>query len=362
MKKIIATILAISISVILTGCSLNTEKNNQDDIQLASSEGDVLTQKYGDYVYFTNCQNVYRIKENGGKKELLAEIPGEGLTVYGDFLYFMYYSQNAVYRVSLDGKNLKRIITGATYLQGISRGKIYYFDFISNLWCANLDGSEVKMLVDFKGEYGGLTIDNGNIYYILKGDLYQTNVYNNKHTLLVKDGSITNIYYFNNQLYYTAYNEELLKCNIYMLDLVSLSYAVVLENTDGLYTVDDGKIYYHLSYGLFTYNIETKENIKIKEFIEHEAIEYFDFKNNKMLCNFYDGNEVSIILFDIDTQRKNTLLKSEKSIYHCVLFGDWVFYFMGNNEDAFYYRIKTDGSQNELINDEYLILPKHDQA
>lgn len=65
---------------------------------------------YGDYVYFTEGNRIYRIKKDGSNKEVVTTRNADYINVYDGWVYFRNDSSNGrLYKVKTDGSNLTKL-------------------------------------------------------------------------------------------------------------------------------------------------------------------------------------------------------------------------------------------------------------
>lgn len=121
----------------------------------------------GNYLYLDTFDGLYRIDltENGQDtsvaRELYDSMLIRGFFVYDGYAYFM--SGSSLYRVSVEGGDKEKLITGAQDCE-VAEDGIYYTDEDGGLFWLSLDGSRREFLTDTEPE-SNLVLHDDFIYF-----------------------------------------------------------------------------------------------------------------------------------------------------------------------------------------------------
>ncbi len=282
------------------------------------------------WVYFSmpDDERLLMMEADGGEIIVLADERAEFINVIDDWVY--YVSVTDIVKIRSNGSEREVIAPNAAAMfMSVVDDWIYYFSTIdlvtgSGIYKINLDGEEKTLLSDARSMY--LNVVDEWLFFSHWGDdrkPYKVNLEGSKLTELSDDAAF-NIQVYGKHLYYSAD-----AINIHRVDFDGIEKTAL--DTDYFisdFIIDDGWLYFFWpastaldSYDLFRLNIENEEI---------EALQNIDMPA--------EGERTFISTFN--------------------LAGDWLYlytYIFGDDYESLMnsiYRIRTDGSNFELVLDE----------
>ena len=290
--------------------------------------------KQGNWIYYMTLSkdaskiDINRIKTDGTKSEVIAEKDWEiySINAYGKYLYFIAYEpvqdentyqNNKIYKMSLDGKELKVINDNkfsddckAIY---VVNDRVFYIGENYNIYSMDLEGGDRTKINENETGYIGITDK-----YILFNDFpenpesetdFVTYIMNidGTGTRMINGQRLYNPNIIGNQIYYVNGDNS----EIHRVDINGKNDTVVYKSPAYNMNVSDGYIYY------LNYKNENADS-------EDEPVCIHKVK--------IDGTEHKIIC-------EMTNYSSFVGVA-----GDWIYYTDHDNESYYINMIKNDGS------------------
>ena len=293
--------------------------------------------KYGNYIYYSVYNKLYRINTKTKKKQLILYKKSwwdiDTITIYKGYIYCVINTFQGtgdrypyIYRVKTDGTKGKILDQG--YNLVLYDGKLYYNklyfkenDFYDTykqygIYKMNLNGSNKKSIKSGSNIYY-FKIYKSNIYYNTSNSIYKISIdgKNNKKLFSSSEKDIFSIYAGN--IYYNKFDYNKQTDSIYKYNLSSKKTTKVINNASG-FDVRNGYIYYTTS------------------------------NSNK--------NKQSIYRSKISTGKKYFII-SKKSIYSAYIEGDYILYDSpgpNQNKNTRLSIIKCNGKENTKLEDFYV--------
>ncbi|NLP13269.1 MAG: DUF5050 domain-containing protein [Clostridium sp.] len=184
---------------------------------------------FGDWIFYTSDDGIYRIKSDGAHNEKISDIIVHTLCVYGENVYFSSGNENqeGLYKAGLDGKNIVKIYAKTVSGFSVYENNIYFCNIYDNycLYRIAADGSKIEKLKsngkDILISTGAFDIFNDEIYfinesfentcYLFKMDLDTANL-----TKLAEiEATTIKVFEKNIYLYHPSYNGRLYRLSTY---------------------------------------------------------------------------------------------------------------------------------------------------
>jgi len=206
---------------------LKTDGTHEKVLENTNANGNIAF--FGDWIFYTANDGIYRIKSDGSYKEKISDVFAHTLCVYGENVYFSSSNENqeGLYKAGLDGKNVVRIYDKAVSSFSVYENNIYFSNIYDNycLYRITTDGSKIEKLKsngkDILISTGAFDIFNGEIYfinesfentsYLVKMDLDTANL-----TKLAEiEATTIKVFEKNIYLYHPSYNGRLYRLSTY---------------------------------------------------------------------------------------------------------------------------------------------------
>ncbi len=241
--------------------------------------------KATDYkMYWTQGREILRGNPDGTNVETL--VTGRNpsslaLDVAGNRMYWIDHAYNSIFKATLDGKNVEKIITGLSNTPGTialdtANNKIYWTDpGNQKIQRANLDGSDSETIIEGQGNLYGLALDvgAGKMYWSRYDYIYRTNL----------DGSDSEV----------------------IIDWSSQIYDIVLDVIAGkMYLINRGSIHsvnLNGSDGKVLVNAPSAQNFSLD--IENGKIYWIEPNNKKIRRANLDGTSAHNLFTGLDDLR-----------------------------------------------------------
>lgn len=291
----------------------------------------------GNWIYYMSLANegmeiaINRVKTDGTEKQVLAQKDWEiySINVVGNYIYFVAfeptdeveaeststaYQKNRIYKMSLDGKELRVINDGNFSNEGVSiyvvRDRIYYVGENYNIYSMDTEGGDRKRINDNQTGFVGITDK-----YILYNDYAENpkNEYDFVTYIMNLDGS--NPRMVNGK---RLYNPNIIGDTIYYVN--SENNAIHKVNVDGS---GDQKIYDSKAYNMN---------------VQGDWIYYLDYKDEN------SDDIVCIHKVKTDGTEHQIIVEMENYTSFINILDDWIYYTDHSDNSYYINLIKTDGS------------------
>ena len=223
----------------------------------------------GDYVYYTNMNNLYRISTNGENKTKLSEDNVRNLIVTSTDLYYINNADDKIYKMNLNTNSKAALSDGFCSRFTLDKDWIFYTAFSpqdnsSVIYKIKLDGSNKTKLVTTKCNY---VISHNDFLYFVEFDMETITIFrstldsSNKEKLY--DDTNGNLNFLGNYLLYIDRNNTLKKINTNNLNentSIELNKHSILSDSNIL--VIDNYILLHNPINNGIYKINTNGTIE----------------------------------------------------------------------------------------------------
>jgi len=235
----------------------------------------------------------------------------------------------------------------------VKQGELVYYITASSIFVMNEDGTDKREIFkDRPGYSRWLNVKGNHLYYLYDNFIIKFDINNKTKTQI--DPNIKYISHLkvrNNWLYYTGWTEEA-GAGVFRTSIDGGKTELVLKEDEfaNLFWMDDW-IYYRKGHQLIKarYNKNSKKiqlnNINPKEFVVVDKYIYYS--------NHEDGGKI----YRVDVNGNNKTKINDDNSCGLNVYGDWIYY--SNIDDGMtIYKIKTNGSERTKLNDSMVIL-KH---
>lgn len=314
MKKIIAVFL---ISILLVAFCCSCSKNGGDIIEPSI---DITSQAVrGNTNGNLLCSGLFAQKNNQ-----------------------VYFATNGLYRISDTGDDWAQVYDGAAAGINITDSSIYCTIEGENsnrmIHKINTETGEAVKLAD--DDVQSLIVVDDYIYFSSKSEngIFKMDLSGGNRAKLY-DAYAWNISYDNGYLYFVA---EDAKYNVHKIDINGENHSVIYDGEVISAVVDGGKVYFSSmsenAMGIYMID-ESNKPVAIVNTIPMRMNVYSNYV-------YYTTEEG---LFRCDSDGKNVIQLAVGSINHIYTGGGYVYYTLNSTGTSKLYRIKTDGSNNELF-------------
>ena len=291
----------------------------------------------GNWIYYMSLANdgmeiaLNKVKTDGTEKQVLVQKDWEiySINVVGNYMYFVAfeptdeveavatstaYQKNRIYKMSLDGKELRVINDGHFSNEGVSiyviKDRIYYVGENYNIYSMDTEGGDRKKINDNQTGFVGITDK-----YILYNDYAEnpTNEYDFVTYIMNLDGS--NARAVNGK---RLYNPNIVGDTIYYVN--SENNAIHKVKVDGS---GDEKVFESRAYNMN---------------VQGDWIYYLDYKDEEA------SDVVCIHKVKTDGTEHQIIVEMENYTSFINVLGDWIYYTDHSDNSYFINLIKTDGS------------------
>lgn len=329
-KVYLAFLILVILAFMLFYIATKEKENRIGNSFYNYASGGKATQQ-GDWIYYSNNGVIYKIRIQGGGIEKVVDEPNcRNLSVIGDYIYCNGYDGN-IYKIEINDKSITRLIdmkdipvknkftNGAiSLINTVTDKEIYYSVFTvdgTTLYRMDLNGGNIKKIAS--GYYRILSVDEKYIYCISFSEwLGCSNIAKYRIVRLKRDGSENEVLYEdamdnlnsvcidNNILYFVSEGSIL-----YQYDFSSKKKKLVLEKVPSLdMTVKDGWIYYLEDYNIYRTKTASNKSEKITDdLVSSVDVGFYIFDNHI----FYTSDKNDYIIMKTDGSEKVTIKSSE---------------------------------------------------
>lgn len=303
-----------------TTSSLTLPQHQENEVTNNSSNGagnlinGGLVCIQGDYIYYRNNDfKLYKSNLDGSNSIKLVDESASSITVLDNWIYYI-NQENKIYKIKTDGSNKTRLCDDSAASLYVSDNWVYYNEII--------DGSI--------------------------GNIFKINITGNNKTEISKDKA-SNIIVNGDWIYYMAYSDNGTVTGKYSL------YKTKTDGTNKISLVDDGVITFNVI-GDSIYYSTIHEIFKLKQDGSTKSLIYEgdDLGTNLNISGdwiyLYDLINSRIIKIRTDGTNKTALNINDYAM-NINIAGDWIYYlkYEGRGGDNKYYKIKTDGTNRQLV-------------
>lgn len=341
---IIAVITAIVVAEFTTGVFSNIFTKRKVGIEVGNNNNNLgCSNIQGDWIYYMSLAKdgteiaLNKIKTDGTEQQVLVQKDWEiySINVMGDYLYFIAfepteegtttegatstaYQHNKIYKMSLDGKELKVIndknFSPESISMYVANNRIYYMGENYNIYSMDLNGGDRKLVSDNGTGFIGVTDK-----YILYNDYPENPVNETDFVTYIMNIDGTDAKPVNGK---RLYNPNIIGDMIYYVN--SDNNAIHRINVDG---TEDVKIYDSKAYNMN---------------VQGDWIYYLNYKDENE-----ESTDESVCIHKVRTDGTEHTIITEMENYTSFIniLGDWIYY-TDHSDNVYYINIvKTDGSE-----------------
>lgn len=322
-KRILYLIVMVWMLVVLSGCSKDLEKSNQD-LELGNTNGNFsqggAMACQGDWMYYSMNGCIYKSKLDGSEKTMLYAMGNEDewaeikyINVCGEWVYFSGKNNETggLYKIKTDGSKITRLVSDTGIKEVCVIGNQIYYDRVYAM-SGDGNGSDKKRICAIKPEGSQFNI-SGDYMYWNEEDISSDVFLEWKYSICREKLDGTD-------------EQELLETKIY--DLV----------------VDGEWMYYSHSGGVSKARIDGTE----VQCLVDEDVQEYNIKDEWMYyTQGEDGKKVAIYKIKTDGTEQQKIATIEGTYYidEIYVLGDWIYcYYYGNLKG-----VKNDGTKDSVI-------------
>jgi len=313
----------VDIQTVTNKSNYAASKNKTDEKEIKNTYGntsgnihnDGHAAQQGDWIYYENASDnsfLYKIKSDGTNKTKLNDVKSSKINVVGDWIYYKSGSDYSLYKIRTDGTQVTKIYNGDCYWINVVDDWIY-FQNGGNICKIRTDGTgEIKLNSD---NSNGITVLDDWIYYSNGSDnfyIYKIRTDGTSKTKIISNGAVANLIVVGDWIYYS--------------NLGSL-FKVRTDGTGNIKLLDYLGTYFNVS-GDWIYfsqvNPYSEDTTTYLEKIRTDG-------TGKVKLNCKDINQINVV-------------------------SDWVYYenytreVWGDIKETFMYKVRTDGTEKQLVN------------
>jgi RNA polymerase sigma factor (sigma-70 family) len=250
----------------------------------------------GDWIYYSVNNKLYKMKTDGTSKTMIYNGKCEYINVVGDWIYF---------HQSGDGKRISKIRTDGSA-----------FTCIGNDSCSSL-----------------LVVDDW-IFYTFNKKIIKMRIDGSERTVFGNDAwSCLNIH--ENTIYYKGNSK------IYQIGIDGTNEKLISKEAGDYLSIFENEFYYSNGWGIHKMKLDGSEHVELSNTGNSDLI---ITKGYIYFSNWNDGYKLYCIRADGTDKRKlNDLSSSDINIV-----GDWIFYIATIDNRNYLYKMRLDGSDNQL--------------
>lgn len=297
------------------------------------------------------------MKNNGRKKGFLTVIAIIIILIVCIIVMLLQYSK----KIQMNESPISGNTTGNLNNSGLfceTSQMLYFANAYDNhsLYSYNPDNGKCKKLCD--GPVKSINADSHYVYYVREASdnegtfgfssaafkgLYRMEL-NGKNKTCLYSGSVENAQLINNRIFFQNYSNDY-GFHLYSIDIDGTNLTEVLEEAVNPTGYFDNALYFcntNENHNVMKMNPDTFE-----EELVYEGNCYFPTIQDNYLYFIDVENNYSLAKVDLTTNEKTTLTTERLDTYS--LYGDTIFYQVSDTENPRLKRMKTDGSNMELI-------------
>lgn len=310
-RSYIIVLLPLLLVLILSSIISSYKIINNRNTRIANVNNNLhnggIVAKQGGFIYYITNSRIFVMNEDGtDKREIFKDRPkaNRRLNVKDNYLYYL--SDNFIIKFDIINKVKTQIETGVEYIGELK---------LRNNWLY----------------YTGRTEESGV-------GIYRTSIDGSKTELVFKEDGITNLFWMDDWIYYRKGHQLIkVKCN-------KNSKKIQLNNINPEeFVVVDKYIYYsNHEDGGEIYRADINGNNKTK--INDDSSCGFNVYGDWI---YYSNSDDGMTLYKIRTDGTERMKLNDSMVIYKHVIGDWIYYL--SEDDFKAYRIKTDGTSNELF-------------
>jgi hypothetical protein len=317
--KLTALILAAALTLALAGCANEPETGNWQGQGNTPGNiinwGDVTIS--GDWIYYrnqTSNNNLYKVKIDGTSKKRLNTDTTFFINVVGDWIFYVNYDDDKIYRIDINGNNKEAIIEKYVRKLFVVNGEIYF-----------VSGSAV-----------------------LEFELHRINIHSNQGMHIEEAGQCIQMIIVEDWIYYHTFSEN----GIYKIRPDGIENTRLSDNKVRIVNVIDDWIYYvNVDDNNYIYRMRTDSSDN--ELVVSNSVEHVNIYEDWIFYVNLDDNET---IYRIKTNGTEKEKLNDDESYHINIIDGWIYYTKWNTRrwsDAIreneIYRMRFDGSEHERV-------------
>lgn len=269
-----------------------------------------LAAVWGEWIYYTDDQengDLYKIKLDGTQKTKLSQDTPSYINVSEDWVYYSNNMDGKLYKIKTDGSQRTKLSDDTCRMTTLSGDWIYYVNASdsNSIWKVSTDG---KQIIKLSGDYAwSLNVVGDTIYYVNADEnnrIYKMNDDGSGKSRINDSVSASMMLVFDDTIFYADYSS-------------SSSFNIYKMKTDG------------------TGNMKIVDDLCINFNFDGEWIYYTNGKDNYSL-------------YKIRPDGTGKLKFNNNHSTSINLVSDWVYYDKDFPNQTIIYRIRTDGSGEQL--------------
>lgn len=316
----IAVVLLVVILVAIISCST---KGTENTIGNLNNLG--FSVKSGNWIYYLgynegNADGIYRVKENGNKKEKVSDSYGYYLNESGSYIYYLDSQESNLVKIKKNGEDKEVIVTDV--------------------------------------DYARITVSDNWIYYFKNSSLYRIKT-NGENKQKISNKSIENYQVVGNWIYYSYYND-----GEYIISKMKTNGEDInkIDSKAGKVFFVDGKTIYYINqeynkesltntYKLYKIGTNGKNKEKIIDINGKVDVDTINFDGKYIYyAKINEENEFGIYKIKINGKNESKIVSIEGYSTSINIHQNWIYYPDQNDDGEIeIYRIKTNGKDKQSL-------------
>lgn len=323
-NKKVSIILAVVLFVLILGliivCNIKSTENTTGNLNNLG-----FSVQSGNWIYYLGydegiSNGIYRVEENGARKEKIDDSYGYYLNKSGRYIYYLDSEGSDLVRINKNGENKEIVVTDV--------------------------------------DYAKMTISDNWIYYFKNSNLYRVKT-NGEEKQKISNKSIENYEVVDNWIYYSYYNDE--EYIIAKMKTNGEDTSKINSKAGKVFFVDGNDIYYinenyNEELSITTYQLnkmnkngENKEKIiDISGKVDVDTINF----NGKYIyyAKINEKNKFGIYKIKLNGDNETKIVDIKGYATSINIHENWIYYPDQNeNGDIEIYRIKTNGKDKQSL-------------
>lgn len=323
-NKIISIAIAVVLFLLVMGliiiCNIKSTENTTGNLNNLG-----FSVQSGNWIYYLgydegNADGIYKVKENGNKKEKVSDSYGYYLNESGSYIYYLDSEESNLVRIKKNGEKKEIVVTDV--------------------------------------DYAKITISDNWIYYFKNSNLYRVKT-NGEEKQKISNKSIENYEVIGNWIYYSYYNDG--EYIIAKMKTNGQDISKINSQAGKVFFVDGNNIYYinenydeeqaKTTYQLNKMNKNGENKEKIIDIFGKVDVNTINFDGKYIYyAKLNEDNEFGIykIKSNGDNETKIDDIKGYATSIN--IHENWIYYPDQNeNGDIEIYRIKTNGKDKQTL-------------
>jgi hypothetical protein len=338
-KKVLSTIIYIFIIFLVLTSSKEAESIALTNEKRGNTTGNISNEGFvaldGQWIYYSTESGLWKVTNDNKSKVKISEDKANYINIIDGWIYYINLNDSNIYKLKSDGTEKSKVLEDTVVTMDIVENMIYYSSKNNDinerplLYKMNLNGTNrICLTPQNSNTIENIVASDNKLYYIYRGStLTKTNT-DGTNKLFVSSDLVKHFCFSKNQIYYTA-SRTFQKSGLMVINPNGTNKKFLSKNV-GSFNVQGDYIFY-----------EKLE--KADKFITAKRID----KNS---VNYTFNEKISVSLNKMNLDGSNDIKLTDDSPSKINIAGDWIFYKVSKDSNNEMYKVKTDGSEKQLLN------------